>query len=189
MIGKSGVGYSQFNALRKWKGEQGFFTVRRSNKLWAGIWTDMTIEQVLMRAMKTNGGLTRGRGLTESVISRWISTMPACSALAERFEQFNMIRTVSSEQHVELRASRKSRDMKDVDKFYAWISEKIPFSERENLVSLASGCVGDSTTNCIAAVACGQLAMSKMIGKNFGDVKLKRTDKVRSLASLNSGIT
>ena len=66
---------------------------------------------------------------------------------------------------------------------------KNPFSERENLVSLASGCVGDSTTNCIAAVACGQLAMSKMIGKNFGDVKLKRTDKVRSLASLNSGIT
>ena len=114
--------------------------------------------------------------------------VPLRAALAERFEQFNLIRTVSSEQHVELRASRKSRDMKDVDKFYAWISEKVPFSERDQLVSLASGCVGDSTTNCIAAVECGQLAMSKMIGRNFGDVKLKRTDKVRSLASLSSGI-
>ena len=81
--------------------------------------------------------------------------VPLRAALAERFEQFNLIRTVSSEQHVELRASRKSRDMKDVDKFYAWISEKVPFSERDQLVSLASGCVGDSTTNCIAAVEYG----------------------------------
>ena len=32
----------------------------------------MTIEQVLMRSMKTSGGLTRGRGLTDSVLSRWI---------------------------------------------------------------------------------------------------------------------
>jgi len=53
--------------------EEGFFTVRRSDKLWAGVWSDMTIEQVLMRSMKTNGGLTRGRGLTDSVMeySTW----------------------------------------------------------------------------------------------------------------------
>ena len=29
---------------------------------------DMTIEQVLILAMETSGGLTRGRGMTESVI-------------------------------------------------------------------------------------------------------------------------
>lgn len=28
---------------------QGCFTMRRSDKFWLGIWTDMTIEQVLMR--------------------------------------------------------------------------------------------------------------------------------------------
>ena len=50
----------------------GSFTIRRSDKLWAGVWSDMTIEQVLMRAMKTSGGLTRGRGLTDSVLSRWV---------------------------------------------------------------------------------------------------------------------
>lgn len=28
-----------------------FFTVRRSCKFWSGVWSDMTIEQVLMRSM------------------------------------------------------------------------------------------------------------------------------------------
>ena len=40
---------------------QGFHTVRRSNRYWAGLWTDLTIEQTLMRAVKSRGGLTRGR--------------------------------------------------------------------------------------------------------------------------------
>ena len=35
----------------------GSFIIRRSAKLWAGVWSDMTIEQVLMRAMKSSGGM------------------------------------------------------------------------------------------------------------------------------------
>ena len=49
---------------------EGFFTVRRSDKLWAGTWSDMIIEQFLICSMKTSGGLTRGQGLTDSVLSR-----------------------------------------------------------------------------------------------------------------------
>ena len=44
-----------------------YHTVRRSERLWAGLWTDIVIEQVLMRSLKSRGGLTRGRGITESV--------------------------------------------------------------------------------------------------------------------------
>ena len=43
----------------------GFHVVRRSDRLWAGLPTDLIIEQVLMRSLKTSGGLTRGRGMTE----------------------------------------------------------------------------------------------------------------------------
>lgn len=48
----------------------GNFTVRRSDKRWPGVWTDMTTEQVLMRAMKTSGGLADGRGMTDAVLNR-----------------------------------------------------------------------------------------------------------------------
>ena len=37
---------------------EGYFTIRRSDKFWSGIWTYMTIEEVLMHSIKTSGGLT-----------------------------------------------------------------------------------------------------------------------------------
>ena len=37
---------------------KGLFTVRRNKShFWSGTWTDMTIEQCLMRSSKTNDGL------------------------------------------------------------------------------------------------------------------------------------
>ena len=37
---------------------QDYFTIRRSDKFWSGIWTDMTKEQNLMRSIKTSEGQT-----------------------------------------------------------------------------------------------------------------------------------
>lgn len=37
-----------------------FFTVRRTDKFFSGTWTDMVIEQDLMRAIKVSGGLKNG---------------------------------------------------------------------------------------------------------------------------------
>ena len=44
---------------------EGYHVVRRSDRIWAGLSTDLIIEQVLMRSIKTHGGLTRGNGMTE----------------------------------------------------------------------------------------------------------------------------
>ena len=48
----------------------GFFTIRRSDKFWSGIWSDMTIEQVLMKSMKSQGGSTHGREIKQSVLTK-----------------------------------------------------------------------------------------------------------------------
>lgn len=45
--------------------KSGFDVVRRSERYCAGLLTDLTIERVLMRSVKTAGGLTRGRGIGE----------------------------------------------------------------------------------------------------------------------------
>ncbi len=37
---------------------KGLEVIRRSNRLWAGLSSDLIIEQVLMRSLKTSGGLT-----------------------------------------------------------------------------------------------------------------------------------
>ena len=46
--------------------KSGLFVIRRSDRLWAGLPSDLVIEQVLMRALKTNGELTRSRGIEET---------------------------------------------------------------------------------------------------------------------------
>ena len=43
---------------------QGYHVVLRSDAFWAGLSTDLVIEQELMRSVKSVGGLTRGRGMT-----------------------------------------------------------------------------------------------------------------------------
>ncbi len=40
--------------------QERYHVVRRSDPYWAGLSTDLIIEQVLMRSIKTSGGLTRG---------------------------------------------------------------------------------------------------------------------------------
>ena len=57
--------------------------VVRSDLYWAGLSTDLIIEQTLMRSMKSIGGLTHGRGLTEEQQAVWLLSMPACSAINE----------------------------------------------------------------------------------------------------------
>jgi len=44
--------------------EHGFHAVRRSDRCWSGLWTHLVIEQVLIRSLKSRGGLTHGRGMT-----------------------------------------------------------------------------------------------------------------------------
>jgi len=50
---------------------KGSHTVQRTKRNWTGIWTDLAIEQTLMRSIKSRGGLTGGRGMTENVRHVW----------------------------------------------------------------------------------------------------------------------
>ena len=58
---------------------EGPHVARRSDRAWANLSTDLMIEHVLMRIMKTSGGLTRARGMTEQQLLAWLLAMPACA--------------------------------------------------------------------------------------------------------------
>ena len=59
---------------------EGLFACRRSHRSWAGLWPDLTIEQVMMRAIKNRGRLTRGSGFSESVRVLWVYSMHAAAS-------------------------------------------------------------------------------------------------------------
>ena len=56
-----------------------YHVIRRGDRYWVGMSADMIIEQVLMRNLKTIGGLTRGSGMTESQRLVWLLSTPSCA--------------------------------------------------------------------------------------------------------------
>ena len=49
-----------------------YHTVRRSERQWAGLWTDIVFEQVQIRSLKSGGGLTRGRGMIDKLVLQFM---------------------------------------------------------------------------------------------------------------------
>ena len=77
---------------------QGLHVARRSNRYWAGLSPNLVIEQVLMRSMKTSGGLTRGRGMTETQQLIWLMSHPLCAEVNSAMQQLTNINYNTSEQ-------------------------------------------------------------------------------------------
>eukprot|EP00794_Sanderia_malayensis_P002757 gene2757-3187_t len=118
---------------------RGSHTVRRTTKNWAGIWTDLSIEQILMKSLKGRSGVI-GKGITENVMNVWTKTMHRC---AEVTETMNLMMSTkkSSCQHKELFSGRVKRDYEDFKKIQAWFQLHNPFTVGNQLVSLDSGLV------------------------------------------------
>ncbi|KYN03290.1 hypothetical protein ALC62_05871 [Cyphomyrmex costatus] len=162
--------------------------LKRSDKVWSGIFTDMCIEQVLMKAIKTSGGLTRGRGITDSVVAKWIISTVALTEVCNEMEKFCNASFDTSEQHVDTRISRIKRDAADLQKVLEFFERYNPFPESDYLMSIYSGIVGNQTVNCHNAYEEGMKVLQSHIGKPFGSIKASLKNKVRSLASVMSSV-
>ena len=87
--------------------QQGYYTIRRSDRFWAGLWTDLVIEQSLMRTAKSRGVLTRGGGITESVRLLWVLSGHKCAEVHEAMAELSGSEHTTREQHAELSSLKK----------------------------------------------------------------------------------
>lgn len=167
---------------RKFTGGQ--FTVRRTEKAWAGIWTDMTIEQMLMRTIHTGAqGLSHGRGMTSSVMTRFLEGMPYAIEIMNQLEEYVNIKWESSDQHVDVTPARQKRDASDRQAFKAWLQTHNPFIQSPKLQSLSTGLVGDANTDCHRAILKGLASMASMVGFNGESYKYSKSNTVQTLIS------
>ncbi|KAF4531641.1 hypothetical protein B566_EDAN006572 [Ephemera danica] len=167
----------------------GYFTIRRTEIPWSGVWSDMIIEQSLMRSIKSVGGISHGRGYSESVLCKYINSLPVCAQFSECLEKFTGIESKSSEQHKDLFASRNKNDIKHVAVFAEWLKLNSPFSVNTNdIISLSTGAVGDSKINCELSEDIGTRILNDMKGKNFADIHIRRNDKTLPLAAMYKAI-
>ena len=160
----------------------GFHAVRRSDRFWSGLWTELIIEQVMVKSIKNRGGLTRGRGMTESV-----RILCKCAEIHEAMTSVTNLAHRTSEQHVELGNARRQRDFTNVTKVINWLTVHNPFDVNlQSLRSLSSGFTASDSDgiNYDEMEEVGRLLQQKLENVNFLDGSMKRSDKVITLANL-----
>ena len=142
----------------------GLHVARRSNRFWAGLSIDLVIEQVLMRSLKTCGGLTRGRGLTEQQRLIWLLSMPACAETNHIMQELTGVQFNSGEQNKDMSKARQTRDMKDTVTILKALATHNPFSldTDSNLRNIMNGVNADSNVNADTAKIVGEKILSSM---------------------------
>lgn len=163
-------------------------TVRRSNRHWAGLSTDLAIEQVMMRAVKSRGGLTHGRGMTDSVRLSWVSTMHDCASVHSAITSLtNLEHSSTDNQHSELGESRIKRNGTDLCKVIDWLEVNNPFTcIDKRLHGLSSGIVASESdgVNCDNAEEIGERIMTSIDNLNFNEIVLRKIDRAKTLGHL-----
>ena len=165
---------------------EGHHVVRRSDRFWAGLSTDLVIEQVLMRSLKTSGGLTRGRGMGEEQRLTWLLSMPVCAAYNTAMQNVTGLAFNTSDQHKDMTKARLQRDEKDIQVVHDYLHERNPFSEDPTLRNITSGEIADNSVNVDEAVQIGQKILTSMTGKEVLTASFRKKDQVVTLASKSS---
>ena len=168
-----------------------FHTIRRSDRFWAGLSTDLVIEQTMMKSIKGRSGLTRGRGMEENVRLQWVHSMHQCASIHLALASMTGVES-SNPKHVDVGLARAERDRQDLMKIFRWLKSNDPFISHDGkLRSLLSGVtVGDNDDiNCDSAEDIGAMINKKMDDKLFPNVSFKKKDQIRTLSLLQKHCT
>lgn len=136
-----------------------------------------------MRSLKTQGGLTRGRGLDETQRLRWLLGMPPSAEMHHAMQEATCNVFTTSEQHQDCGKARIKRDREDVKRLREYLLEKNPFLSDTSLRSIATGMTGDAETNADNAKQIGQDILRRMEGSRVVDHVFKKCNQIKTLAS------
>ncbi len=165
--------------------QAGMHVGRRSDRYWAGLSQDLLIEQVLMRSMKTTGGLTRGRGMTETQRLVWLLSTNACSQVNLAMQELTSVGYLTSEQHKDLSVARQKKDTCDTQELLGFLTARSPFGENPHLHSIVTGVNADATVNVDCAKAVGDKILTGMVGKTVTQHSFQKKEQSVTLDSSN----
>ena len=163
--------------------EAGFYVVRRSDRYWAGLSTVLIIEQVLMRSVKTHGGLTRGRGMTEIQRLVWVLSMPACANVNKAMQKLTGVSYQTSEQHRDVSTARQARDVCDTRALINYFIDTNPFAQNDSLFNIANGMTAQKGVNVEISRIIGERILASMIGKTVEEFYFRKADQAVTLGS------
>ena len=163
------------------KFQDGFHVIRRSDKFWAGLGSDLVIEQTLMRSLKSTGCLTRGSGMSEEQRALWVLSSPVCSEYNDAMGDFNKRAFSTSVQHKDMSGARKKRDHADLVKIKEKLESCSPLSADPTLRNIITRVVAQDGVNVDDYQKVGRQIIDKMEGQPIFTYASKRKDKVKTL--------
>ena len=150
--------------------------MRRSDRMWAGLSSDLLIEQVLMRSLKTSGGLTRGKGFEEYQRSVWLLYSHVCGEVSALMKDLQCLNEPENTKHKESSLARQNKDHNDTRCFVNFLHSRYPFdTARSNLVSIVTGKEASSSINADSTREIGEDILNRMTSKLVGQVTFKKT--------------
>ena len=156
----------------------GHFVLRRTDRFWAGLPKDLVIEQVLMRALKTTGGLTHGRGMNETQRTRWLLTTPVFAHIDSEMEI--LCKKSPSGQHKEVTLARIRKDQTDTEEILEYLRNHNPFVESNTLFDISTG-ISSLVANPQNAEEIGKKILQKMEGQKVSSYIFRKSDQVKTL--------
>ena len=162
---------------------EGYHVVRRSDRFWAGLSTDLIIEQVLMISIKTHGGLTRGKGMTENQRLVWVLSMPVCASINETMQKFRGVSHETSDQQKYVSAARQARDVSDTVDLIDYLNERDPFVQNDSLFNIANGMTAQERVNVEKAREIGVKIVESMVGKSTDEFTFRKANQAVMLGS------
>ena len=136
----------------------------------------LAIAQTLMRSVKTTGGPTRGRGITEIQRLVWLLSMPLTAEVNSSMQCLTEVAYVTNDEHKESSKSRIERDLKDTKTVLEFLEERNPFSPDTSLRNVVTGVTAAKSVYVDRAQEIGHRIFNSMTGKKVDECTFKRED-------------
>ncbi|KAK7469717.1 hypothetical protein BaRGS_00036299 [Batillaria attramentaria] len=162
----------------------GHHVIRRSDRFWAGLSSDLIIEQVLMGSLKSTGGLTRGTGMGEEEHLTCLAPWNACmhrNLRSNATSHWCALLWKRTDRHEQDQARERSCRYQEDRRVPATTTKNVFGSGRE-LRNIASGRVADPSVNVDNAKVVGMKILRTIAEKKLADISLKKSDQAVSLA-------
>ena len=145
----------------------------------------------MMRSIKSQGGLTRGRGVVESVRMLWINSTHRIPGIHETITDLTRSKHKTSVQHAEMSDSRIKKDNQTLQQLNAWFDTNNSFDmSYPELCNLSTGLVAmkEDNINCDEAEIVGEAIKTKLSGAEILSCTIQRKGQIRTIYCLKDPI-
>ena len=158
----------------------GGFVIHRADCFCGGLSTDLVIEQVLMRSLKTRLLVDLLAEMDEKQRTRWLLAMPACVEVNYMIHELTHERSKTSEQHKDMSEAKRVKDQNDAMEIFTFLTDHNPFESNVELHNISTPVTGVESPDHHKAVEVGDAILKTMEGQNTFQYSFRKNNQLET---------